>query len=384
MLPTFPLSGPWEFVFKAPSKHTATFAPVTDEHYMLRCFDLARRGLGRTATNPIVGAVLVHNDRIIGEGWHKQWGGPHAEVDCLQSVRDEARLLIPNSTLYVSLEPCAHWGKQPPCAQKIIEAGIRKVVASVDDPNPQVGGRGYRILEEAGVKMVRGILAAEGRWMVRRFLSLHEQSRPYIILKWAQSADGFIAPPDGTRTQLSGPISQRLVHKWRTEEGAILVGYRTALADNPRLTARLWDGQQPLRIGLDRNATLPRTHHLFGGDAPTWLVSEVEAQDLPAHVHTLRSLFDVSLFPTLFNELKAANVSSIIIEGGTATINSALGAGLWDEARIFHTPVSLGDGLPAPQLQHAVAAFSVRTGDDELQVFTRAGGRCVYPQCTVL
>lgn len=357
---------------------------MTDEHYIRRCFELARRGLGHTKTNPIVGAVLVHNNCVIGEGWHRQWGGQHAEVECLQSVRDEDRKLISSSAMYVSLEPCAHWGKQPPCAHKIIEAGVRKVVVSVDDPNPQVAGRGYQILEVAGTGVTRGVLADEGRWTARRFLSLHEQSRPYVILKWAQSADRFIAPADGRRTQLSGAVSQRLVHKWRTEESAILVGYRTALGDNPRLTARLWGGRQPMRIVLDREASLPRAYHLFDSDAPTWLVSETAADALPAHVMPLCTPFDESLFPTILRELQAANISSLIIEGGAATLAAVIRLGLWDEARVFYAPIVLRDGLSAPQILHAVPAFSSRSGGDELRVFTRVGGSYAYPQGMML
>lgn len=352
---------------------------------MRRCFELAHRGLGYTRTNPVVGALLVHEGHIIGEGWHKQWGGLHAEVECLESVRDEDHSFIANSTLYVSLEPCAHWGKQPPCALKIVEAGIRKVVVSVDDPNTQVGGRGYKTLEDAGVEIVRGILNEGGRWMTRRFLSLHEQTRPYVILKWAQSADGFIAPSDGQRTQLSSAVSQRLVHKWRIEEGAILVGYRTALNDNPRLTARLWEGPQPLRIVLDRAASLPRSHDIFDASTPTWFVSDAEAQELPIHIRTVTAYgYGDALLPTLMRELKDANISSLIVEGGAATIGEFIKAGLWDEARIFHTPVLLGEGISAPQLKPMQPAFSTRSGEDMLHVFTRAGSPYSYAQGMML
>ena len=356
------------------------------EQFMRRCFELARRGLGYTRTNPVVGALLVHEGRIIGEGWHRQWGGPHAEVECLESVHPTAKRLIPQSTLYVSLEPCAHWGKQPPCAERIVREGIRRVVVSVDDPAPHVAGRGYEILEAAGIEVVRGVLHDEGRWLTRRFLSLHEQRRPYIILKWAQSADGFIAPPQGRRVMLSSPVSQRLVHRWRTEEGSILVGYRTALLDNPRLTARLWDGPQPLRVVLDRDGSLPLSHHLLDSEAPTWIVSQKRfTNNIPMHARLLETAFNDALFPTMLQELTAANISSLIIEGGASTLDGFIRARLWDEARVFFTPIALGDGLAAPLLRDALPAFRGSVdGVDELAVFTRAGSPYQYPAGAML
>ncbi len=351
-----------------------------DERFMRRCFELARRGLGHTRANPIVGAVLVHEGDIIGEGWHREWGGPHAEVECFDSVPPEEKHLIPASTLYCSLEPCAHWGKQPPCAARIVEEDIRRVVVSVDDPYPQVGGRGYEILERAGVQVLRGVLRVDGRWLARRFLSLHEQGRPYIILKWAQSADGFIAPPHGHRVMLSSAVSQRLVHKWRTEEDAILVGYRTALLDNPRLTARLWEGPQPLRVFLDRDGSLPRTHNLFDGEVPTWCVMKNSAPELPHSVRAIQADAGEEILPNLLAELKAANISSIIVEGGGATLHTFMQAGLWDEARIFQTPVTLGSGVAAPQLQDVGSATRLAVdGDDFLSLFTRSGSPYSYP-----
>lgn len=349
------------------------------DRYMRRCFELARRGLGYTRSNPIVGAVLVHNDRIIGEGWHRQWGGAHAEVACLDSVLPEDRTLVAESTLYVSLEPCAHWGKQPPCAERIVQEGIRRVVVSVDDPAPHVSGRGYQILDRAGIAVTRGVLREEGRWLARRFLSLHEQRRPYIILKWAQSADGLMAPPGGRRVMMSGPVSQRLVHRWRTEEDSILVGYRTAALDNPKLTARLWEGRQPLRVVLDRDGALPSTQHVYDAEAETWIVSEKFQAGEGDRMRFLHAPFDEKLLPTLLRELVAANISSLLVEGGAATLDQFIRAGLWDEARVFYTPVLLGDGLPAPTLHDAGGVVqNSEDGKDSLSVFTRASSPYSY------
>jgi len=337
---------------------------MRQEDYMRRCFEIAGRGLGYTGANPVVGAVLVHAGRIIGEGWHRRWGGPHAEVECFDAVLPADRTLISESTLYVSLEPCAHWGKQPPCAHRIVQERVRRVVVSVDDPNLQVSGRGYAILEEAGVEVQRGVLTTEGRWIARRFLSLHEQRRPWVVLKWAESADGFLAPPEGHRVMLSGPVSQRLVHKWRTEEAAILVGYRTALLDDPLLTARRWPGLQPARIVLDPLRALPDGLKLFSGDSPARRVvrpgreqpGDLVAADLPA----------------LLVALAAEGLASIIVEGGAGTLQKFISAGLWDEARIFSTPVALRSGVQAPRLTNGALQSRHTVGADTLHLWTRA------------
>jgi len=199
----------------------------------------------------MVGAVLVYEGRVIGEGWHRQYGQAHAEVNCLESVAEEDKHLIPQSTMYVSLEPCAHYGKTPPCANRLVQEGIKKVVICNTDPFAQVDGKGITILKDSSAEVITGVQADAGRWLNMRFFCMQEQQRPYIILKWAQTADGFIAPADGSRLQISNQQSSQLVHKWRTEEDAIMVGYNTAVNDNPQLTARLWQGKNPLRIALD-------------------------------------------------------------------------------------------------------------------------------------
>jgi diaminohydroxyphosphoribosylaminopyrimidine deaminase/5-amino-6-(5-phosphoribosylamino)uracil reductase len=337
------------------------------ERFMRRAIDLASRGAGRVAPNPMVGAVLVHEDRIIGEGWHTQYGDPHAEVECLNSVAPEDKPLISESTMYVTLEPCAHQGRQPPCAWRIVKEGIRKVVVGVDDPFPEVAGKGIAILREHGIDVTTGVCEEEARWMTRRFLHTQTKDRPYVILKWAQSADGFIAPSDCARFQLSNHFSQTIVHKWRTEESAIMVGYQTALGDNPQLTARFWSGSQPLRIALDRFLRLPLMHHLLDDSTPTWLVNILE--DSEGTTQRVRSSFESDMLPILLQRLKEAGKNSVIVEGGARLLNNFIAEGLWDEARIIVTPKRLRAGLLAPVLPRCKAAWKTNLGDDQLCLF---------------
>jgi diaminohydroxyphosphoribosylaminopyrimidine deaminase/5-amino-6-(5-phosphoribosylamino)uracil reductase len=353
-----------------------------DEQYMRRAIELASRGSGYVSPNPMVGAVLVYQDRIIGEGWHAVYGDVHAEVACLNSVAEADWPLISQSTMYVTLEPCAHQGKQPPCANRLVQEGIRKVVIAVEDPFPQVSGRGVSILQQAGIEVAIGCLRQEARWMARRFLSMQEQGRPYIVLKWAQSADGYLAPADGSRQQLSDQFSQTLVHKWRTEESAILVGYNTALADNPRLDARLWQGPQPLRLALDRELRLPNSHHLLDASVPTWIVNE--QADAAGPTTFLKLPFNETLFPALLQRLGQAGKNSLFVEGGAQVLNSFITAGLWDEARAFFTPKVLGSGIPAPLLNSAALASDTQIGTDAMRLYSRATNPYQYPSGAIL
>jgi diaminohydroxyphosphoribosylaminopyrimidine deaminase/5-amino-6-(5-phosphoribosylamino)uracil reductase len=339
---------------------------MDDAMYMRRAVELATRGGGYVSPNPMVGAVLVHDDRIIGEGWHAQYGDVHAEVACLQSVAGQDRHLIPRSTMYVTLEPCAHWGKQPPCAGRLAREGIRRVVIAIEDPFPEVSGKGTAILRDAGIDVTTGCCREAARWMCRRFLQVQEKARPYIVLKWAQSADGFIAPAAGSRHQLSNPVSQALVHKWRTEESAIMVGFNTALADNPRLNARAWNGMQPLRIVLDKDLRLPASHHLLDGSQPTWVVNRI--MDGDGVSKNVRLPFDESLLPALLTRLVEAGRNSLFVEGGAGLLNSFIAAGLWDEARVFTTPAALGSGIPAPLLRGSMPIFSTPVANDILHL----------------
>ena len=346
------------------------------EQYIHRCFDLAQRGKGRTAPNPMVGAVLVHGGRIIGEGWHHEYGADHAEVNCLKNVADEDSRLIEESTMYVNLEPCAHYGLTPPCANRLVAERIKKVVIANTDPFAQVGGKGIEILKSGGVEVETGVLEAAGKWLNRRFFCFHQQARPYIILKWAQTANGYFAPADRGRLQLTGPESGLLVHKWRTEESAIMVGTTTALSDNPQLTARQWKGKQPLRIALDRKQTIPKGHQLFNTDAPTWVVN-AEAEYAEGNVAYVKLPFNDGLLPGLLERLHGARVLSLIVEGGANLLHSFIEAGLWDEARIFTTRTTMAGGVAAPLVGSCRVAFEAEIGVDNLKVLVN--DRSEYP-----
>ncbi len=334
------------------------------ELYMQRCLELAQRGAGRTAPNPLVGCVLVHDGKIIGEGWHRFYGGPHAEVEALASVRDRA--LIAQATLYVNLEPCVHYGKTPPCVEAILEAGIRHVYVGTLDPCDLVCGRGVETLERSGCQVHTGLLAEACRNVNRRFFTFHEKKRPYVLLKWAESADGFIGRV-GQRTSLSGSIAQVLMHRWRSEEAAILVGTNTARIDNPQLTVRHWPGPQPLRLVIDRKATLPRDLHLFDGTAPTWIFSEL-ADEHEQQVQHVSVRFDDNLGKNILEELFRRKVLSVMIEGGKKLLQHFIDMGLWDEARIIRSRTPLGKGLPAPVLHGCpVQRFDLHT--DEVFIY---------------
>lgn len=316
----------------------------------------------------MVGAVLVHEGRIIGEGWHNKYGGPHAEVNCLASVKEEDKHLIPHSTMYVSLEPCAHYGKTPPCANRLVQEQVKQVIICNTDPNPMVAGKGAAILKEHDIAVTVGVLAEAGRWLNRRFFSIQERKRPYVILKWAQSADGYIAPADRSRYQLSTPHSQQLVHKWRTEEDAIMVGYTTALNDTPQLTARLWDGNNPLRIVLDKNLQLPATHKLFDGQAETWVLNDSKS-GREDNIELIQLDFTIDILPQLLDKLYTAGKQSLIVEGGARLLQSFIDAGLWDEARVFATEAKLTNGVPTPALKDGTHVEQTPVGTDVLHLY---------------
>ncbi len=344
--------------------------PVTTGNhttYMRRCLQIAEMAKGHTSPNPMVGAVLIYNDRMIGEGYHHYYGAPHAEVNCLDNVAAADKHLIPESTMYVSLEPCAHFGLTPPCATRLVTEGIKNVIIANPDPFGKVNGKGIAILQEAGASVTTGLLDMEGLWLNRRFFCAHTSKRPYIILKWAQTTDGFIGTTDRQSVQISGPESMLLSHQWRTEEAAIMVGYTTALNDNPRLTARLHTGKQPLRIALDRRLSLPHSHHLFNEDAATWIITEGE-ETISGNVHYINMPFS-DLLPALMSRLYDAKMLSLIVEGGAQLLNSFITSGLWDEARVFTGKNSIGNGLSAPTLSNDLLVLDRSSGEDKLQVF---------------
>jgi len=316
---------------------------------MHRCIELARLGAGTVAPNPMVGAVLVHNGAIIGEGYHRQYGQAHAEVNCINSVAPEQRHLLEHSTIYVSLEPCAHFGKTPPCADLIIEKKIPEVVIGCRDPFKEVDGKGIEKLRAAGVQTVTGVLEDACRDLNRRFFTFHTLRRPYIILKWAQTADGRIANEDYSRLLISNEYSNRLVHKWRSEEAAILTGTNTALFDNPSLTTRLWKGNDPVRLVVDMNLRLPASLQLFDGKVRTIVFNTLRHQEGDNLLY-YQLTRDVRLIDQMNHALYTMNIQSVLVEGGAQLLQSFFDAGAWDEARVItNNTLRQPAGIPAPQ-----------------------------------
>ena len=346
------------------------------EFYIKRCLELAKNGIGNTYPNPSVGCVIVHKDKIIGEGFTSKAGGPHAEVNAINSVSEKS--LLKEATLYVTLEPCSHFGKTPPCSDLIMEMGIPRVVIGTVDSNEKVSGRGITKLAAHGCEVIVGVLDEACRESNKRFFCFHELQRPYIILKWAQTANGFIAPPAEARTlSKPGPVwisdkpSRQLVHKWRSEEQAILVGTATAINDNPSLTTRDWNGPDPLRIFTDRHALLPANHNLLDGSTPTLVFTE------DTRAYSERKIRDLEIIKIenkltlpvqLTKELYRRNIQSVIVEGGSETLNSFIGSGLWDEARVFCSPVTFGNGVKSPAIGLPATEVKI-TGKDLLHIY---------------
>jgi diaminohydroxyphosphoribosylaminopyrimidine deaminase/5-amino-6-(5-phosphoribosylamino)uracil reductase len=317
---------------------------------MRRCLDLAGPGLGYTAPNPLVGSVIVYRGRIIGEGYHQRYGGPHAEVNAVQAVTDKS--LLPESTLYVNLEPCSHSGKTPPCADLIISTGIHEVVIGTMDPNPLVSGNGIQKLKQAGIKVTTGILQDQCHALNKRFFTFHKKKRPFVILKWAQTRDGYIdvlreKAGNETPNWISNEISRMLVHKWRCEEQSILVGTQTAFLDNPRLNVRQWPGNSPVRMVIDRSLRLPKDLHLFDNTIPTVVFNEIK--DKQESLTTYVKLdFNGNILKPLLLYMQDEGLQSVIVEGGQILINSFIKDNLWDEARVFSGSKEFGAGIQAP------------------------------------
>jgi diaminohydroxyphosphoribosylaminopyrimidine deaminase/5-amino-6-(5-phosphoribosylamino)uracil reductase len=313
---------------------------TSDEKYMDRCLQIARNGLGTTRPNPMVGAVIVLNDTIIGEGYTSAYGGPHAEVNAINSVANKKDLK--QATLYVSLEPCSHYGKTPPCSDLIIANEIPRIVIGCKDDNPEVAGKGIEKLRDAGRDVTVGVLEEKCKNHHKRFFTLITKKRPYIILKWAESIDGFIAPLTKNKKQpvwLTNQYSRQLVHKWRSEEQAILVGNNTVKEDNPRLTIRDWTGDNPARFVLGRLKTDIKNFNVTDNSAQTILLNEDSID------------FSKPVAQQVCNRLFKSNVNSLIVEGGTQTLQSFIDTGLWDEARVFTGNLTLGAGIKAPKIK---------------------------------
>jgi diaminohydroxyphosphoribosylaminopyrimidine deaminase/5-amino-6-(5-phosphoribosylamino)uracil reductase len=332
------------------------------ETFMRRCLELAATASGHTAPNPMVGAVVVCDGRIIGEGFHRQYGEPHAEANAIRSVREPE--LLERSTLYVNLEPCSHHGKTPPCTDIIIASRIPHIVVGSSDPNPKVSGKGIETLRAAGCSVTEHILEKDCERLNIRFMTFHRKHRPYIVLKWAQTADGFIdviRNPDviGRPTPITGWYEQALDHKWRSEEQAVMVGTNTALKDNPFLNIRCWHGRQPLRVVLDRQLRLPASLHLFDETQPTLVFTEKEQPDT-SQITYATVPFDEHLPQRILDELYSQHIISVMIEGGTRLLQSFIDAGLWDEARIFTGKVMFGNGVKAPVMPPDLAVVPRR------------------------
>lgn len=334
---------------------------------MHRAMELARLGFGNVSPNPMVGCVIVHEGKIIGEGFHQQYGGPHAEVNAVNSVKDKS--LLPKSTVYVTLEPCAHFGKTPPCAELLVRCQVNKVVISNLDPNPLVAGKGIKLLRNAKIDVESGMLEEDGLDLNKRFFKSFNTKKPYVILKWAETADGFVARLNYDSKWISNEFSRKLVHKWRAEEDAILVGKNTAKYDNPTLNVRDWEGKDPIRIVIDHHLELDEKLNLFDTAIPTIcfnLKKSSEDKNL-----TFVKLAEENFIQELLADLHSRNIQSLIIEGGATTINNFINAGLWDEARVFQASTCFGEGILAPQLKNAVFDGKEEIMDDTLTYFKR-------------
>ncbi|HOY38141.1 MAG TPA: bifunctional diaminohydroxyphosphoribosylaminopyrimidine deaminase/5-amino-6-(5-phosphoribosylamino)uracil reductase RibD [Bacteroidales bacterium] len=319
------------------------------ETYMKRCLILARQGLGLVAPNPMVGCVIVKNKIIIGEGYHHRYGGSHAEINAINSVKDKS--MLAGSTLYVNLEPCSHYGKTPPCSEAIINNNIGEVVVGSVDPNPLVAGAGIARLKASGIKVNFGILDEENKELNRRFFTFHQQQRPYIILKWAQTSDGFLdrvrkSPTTEKPVWITNEMCRILVHKWRTEESAFMVGANTVLLDNPMLTARSWFGKQPLRITIDAEGVLSKELNIFNNKAPTLLFSSEIRKGIDTEIID----WNKNIANQITERLYQRNIASLVVEGGRKLIDLFIQSNLWDEARVFSGPAEFGQGVPAPEI----------------------------------
>jgi diaminohydroxyphosphoribosylaminopyrimidine deaminase/5-amino-6-(5-phosphoribosylamino)uracil reductase len=338
------------------------------QKYINRCIQLAKNGLGTTYPNPLVGSVIVYNNQIIGEGWHRRSGEPHAEVNAINSVKDKS--LLVKSTIYVSLEPCSHFGKTPPCCDLIIKHKIPNVVVGTIDPNSKVAGSGIKRLIDNGVNVTVGVLEKECNELNKRFFTFHQKKRPYIILKWAESQDGFIAPLTKDKKEpvwISNEFSRQLVHKWRSEEQAILAGTNTVLDDNPKLDVRDWKGENPIRIILDRTGKI--SNDFFVKDEKTKTIIITEQDNLTSSENCIyeNAIFDNKLTRTIANILYKYGIQSLVIEGGKQTLQSYIEDNLWDEARVFIGNIHLKSGLKAPIINGNFQKRNII--DDQLKLF---------------
>ncbi len=339
-----------------------------DERFMSRCIELAARGSGQTSPNPMVGSVVVVDGQIIGEGWHHKAGQAHAEVNALQNLTPQK---LKKATLYVNLEPCCHTGKTPPCTNLILDKKIQKVVVGCADPNKKVAGQGIAQLKAAGVEVKVGVLESDCRALNKKFITYHEKQRPHITLKWAQSLDGFLAPEKqnlGHPHWITSKVSRQLVHQWRAENQAILVGSQTVIQDNPRLTVRDWNGQNPLRIVIDKSAALSASFHVFNQEATTLVFGLKKNDNLPSSIQQVvlqeKNNINTQICQYLFN----LNIQSLLVEGGKKTFDYFLKQNLWDSCCVFTGPGLLEAGLRAPH-KPSMPSEITEIGGDVLEIF---------------
>ena len=335
---------------------------------MQRCLELAAMGLGQVSPNPMVGCVIVCDEKIVAEGYHQQYGQPHAEPNAIMQISDD---VLQKSTLYVTLEPCSHFGKTPPCTDLIINKKIPRVVVGNLDSNPLVSGKGIQKLKDAGIQVEYGVLNKECKELNKRFFAYHEKKRPYIILKWAQTNDGYISklpiPENKQDNWISSLESKQLVHQWRSQEQSILIGYNTALTDNPQLTTRLTEGKNPIRLVLDKKLELPSTINVFNVESKT-IVFNATTNDIKNNIVYIKIDFK-NLIHEITHQCFLQNISSIIVEGGAKTINHFIEKGVWDEARIFINPnLNFATGVKAPVLS-SIYKLSECVGNDLLIIY---------------
>ena len=336
---------------------------------MQRCLELAKLGAGNVAPNPMVGAVLVCNDKIIGEGWHQQYGEAHAEVNAIHQAVQNGQMDLSQSTLYVSLEPCAHFGKTPPCTDLIIQHKIPKVVIGCRDLFKEVNGKGIEKLKAAGVEVESGVLVNECKELNKRFLTFYTTHRPYVVLKWAQTGDGKIATGNNERLLISNEYSNRLVHQWRSEEAAILVGTNTALQDNPDLTTRLWPGNSPVRLVVDMELRLPSSLKIFNQHVRTIIFNSVKHEE-ERSLSYYQVTNDTSLVHQIMNALYKLKIQSVLVEGGARLLQSFIDEGIWDEARVINNEqLIMNNGLKAPVLENAKKIAEVKLLSDTIEFY---------------
>jgi len=337
---------------------------------MQRCLDLASLGFGKVAPNPMVGAVLVYDNKIIGEGFHQQYGQAHAEVNCINSVKQQHQHHIQKSTLYVSLEPCNHFGKTPPCADFTIAHKIPKVVIACTDPFEKVNGSGIKKLTDSGVEVITGILEKEAIELNKRFFTFHQKKRPYIILKWAQSENHCISGFQGKPVKISNALTNILVHKWRSEEAAIMVGTNTVILDNPSLTTRNWLGKNPIRICIDRNFKIEQTAKILDQTSPTIILNQ-QINKIEGVNDFIQINFEREIIPQLNELLYQKNIQSIIIEGGAKLLQTFIDEGVWDESRVItNTHLVIENGIASPDFENKPLIKQEKIENDLIQYFS--------------